>query len=154
MCCFIIMYTKLSFKKLILFFRYINKFNNYYMWDLLLLNICDTTTMVEWHLLETTFARMAFVQSIGNLSWLNLTFGQGSPSLLPFPSLSYCFSPSPSLVPFPLTSLFTLRKCHSRKCRFAQMSLNYVYNEFTCNINNCNVKYIFLIIVISNIIDK
>jgi hypothetical protein len=35
--------------------------------------------------------------SIGYLSWLNLTFGQGSPSLLP--------SPSPSLVPFSLNSV-------------------------------------------------
>jgi len=40
---------------------------------------------VEWHLLKASFARKTFVQSIGNQSWLNLTFGQGSPSLQPFP---------------------------------------------------------------------
>ncbi len=48
-----------------------------------------------------------FYGSIGNLSWLNLTFVQGSPSLLPFPltylimrangsidpHLAYCLSP-------------------------------------------------------------
>ncbi len=39
---------------------------------------------VEWHLLEAIFARMTFMRSIGNLSWINLTFGQGSPSLIPF----------------------------------------------------------------------
>ncbi len=37
--------------------------------------------------------------------------------------LAECLSPSPSLLPFPLTYLFTLHKCHVRKCRFAQMSL-------------------------------
>jgi hypothetical protein len=48
--------------------------------------------------------------SIGILSWLNLTFGQGSPSLLPFPPhQTLYFSPSPRLVPFPSPSLFCLK---------------------------------------------
>jgi hypothetical protein len=49
--------------------------------------IDKTDSWVEWHLLEATFVQTTFVQSqsIGNLSWLNLTFVQGSPSLLPFP---------------------------------------------------------------------
>ncbi len=40
-------------------------------------------------------ARLGEGKSIGILSWLNLTFGHPSTSLVP--------SPSPSLVPFPLT---------------------------------------------------
>jgi hypothetical protein len=52
--------------------------------------------------------------SIGNLSWLNLTIGQGSPSLIPFPlsqlsafhpHLTYSLFPSPGLEPFPLNSV-------------------------------------------------
>ncbi len=70
-----------------------------------------------------TFGWTTSVQSIGKLSWLNLTFGQGSPSLLPFPLTklsafhphqAYCLSPSPSysLLANVVRANVALRKCH------------------------------------------